>query len=378
MKILFVTLAPFSGSGSGMIRNKALIQGICSLGHDVDVLTVGSNKLQVSDNSSLSNRIKIFYAGENKMYNQLSHQNSQTVSGLGLRMEKTIRYIAHKIYPWDYTMGIANNIKLNCLPNAEYDLVISSSNPYSAHRAVKKLINSGLRTKHWIQYWGDPLSNDVSRTNIVPEFILKRLEFNLLKSADEIVFVSPLTLSYEKKTHRRLKQKMKWLPIPYLKGTMPVSGTHISYLGDYYTKNRNIMPLYNALKKYGKPAVIAGDGDCILRPTDNLEIYSRCDVKPLVEKTRISVVLLNEHGTQIPGKLYHCAGSFVPILVICDGSIVDDVKQYFSKYDKFYFCENNVDSIISSLVVIDENYKLTEPIPDFSPEIISRAFLEQK
>lgn len=378
MKILFVTLAPFSGSGSGMIRNKALIQGIHSLGHDVDVLTVCSNKLQVSDNRTLSNGIKVFYAGENKLYNHLSHQNSPQVSGLSLCMEETIRYLAHKIYPWDYTMSIANNIELNCLPSAEYDLVISSSNPYSSHRAVKNMINKGLRTRRWVQYWGDPLSNDVSRTNIVPEFILKRLEFNLLKDADEIVFVSPLTLSYEKKTHKRLKQKMKWRPIPYLKGSMPVFGTYISYLGDYYTKNRNIMPLYNALKKYGKPAIIAGDGDCILKPTDNLKIYSRCDVRPFVEKTRINVVLLNEHGTQIPGKLYHCAGSFVPVLVICDGSIVDDVKHYFSKYDKFYFCENNVDSIISSLIVIDENYKLTEPILDFSPEIISRAFLGQE
>lgn len=375
MKILFVTLAPFSGSGSGMIRNKALIQGICSLGHDVDVLTVGSNKHQVSDNSVISERVKVYYAGENKMYNQLSHQSSKKVTGFSLFIENTIRYIVHKLYPWDYTMGIANNIELNCLPSFDYDIVISSSNPYSAHRAVKNLIKQGLHTKRWVQYWGDPLSNDASRTNLVPEFVLKRLEYRLLKGADEIVFVSPLTLSYEIKTHRRLKQKMKWLPIPYLKETKPVSGTHISYFGDYYTKNRNIIPLYDALKKYGKPAIIAGDGDCILSPTDKLELYSRCDVKPLVDKTRINVVLLNAHGTQIPGKLYHCAGSFVPVLVVCDGNIVDDVKHYFSKYDKFFFCENNVDSIVSSLHAIDENYHLTEPISDFSPEKIAIEFL---
>lgn len=272
-------------------------------------------------------------------------------------------------------MNIANSFGVECLPSSKYDVIISSSNPYSSHRAVSRLIQKGIKANQWIEYWGDPLSNDVSRTNLVPEFILRHLEYNLLKDADKVVFVSPLTMEYEKRVHCDIKKKMSWLPIPYLNITSYQSGEYISYFGDYYKKNRNIMPLYEALVEFGRPSIIAGDGDCEIESQGNVKVYPRCNIRPFVEKTRVLVVVLNKQGTQIPGKFYHCAGSSVPVLVICDGSIVNDVKKYFSSYEKYWFCENSKNSIKEALLQIDSEYRLSEPINDFRPEKIAIDFL---
>lgn len=367
-----MTLYPYFSNNSAMVRNRALIHGLCLNGNYVDVLTISNNKYQIYNSVEKENKVNLYYAGENKLYNQISHQNKSKVSWFGYFSEKIIRKIVHKIYPWDYTMHIARHISISKIPNKHYDMVVSSSNPYSSHVAVSRLIKQGLSFGRWVQYWGDPLSNDVSKTNWIPEIILRKIEAKLFKGAYKIVFVSPLTLEYEAKTHKSIKDKMTWLPIPYKEKMLTSPSSEcISYFGDYYKKNRDIYPLYRSLKCYGKQAIIAGDGDINLQATNNLQILNRCDINQYLINTRILVVILNKYGTQIPGKLYHCARADVPVLVICERENSMRLRSYFKKYDKYHFCDNNVECILEAIKRINNNYKRSAPIAEFRADKIA-------
>lgn len=59
------------------------------------------------------------------------------------------------------------------------------------------------------------------------------------------------------------------------------------------------------------------------------------------EDADLLIVLLNKKGTQIPGKIYHYAGTNKPILIILDGDRKEEIKEYLSLFNRFYFCENN-------------------------------------
>ncbi len=375
MKILFITLYSYYSNNSGMMRNRALVRGLVDCGHRVDIVTTKTNKLQETIDIDDNGISAIYYAGDNKLYDYVTSQKSKP-SKIKLWIESCLRKVYHKLYPFDYTMGIAKAIDVKLLDNKEYDIIISSSNPWSSHVAARNFIKQGLKYKKWIQYWGDPLSNNISNTTILPECILKRLERQLFKGADKVVFVSPLTYEYEKSIHNNFAKIMTWLPIPYTRKQYFKGNRYISYFGDYVSTTRNIMPFYEAAQDIDAEFIIAGNSDIRLESSKKIKVLNRCDISKYMKDSKILVVLLNKSGTQIPGKIYHNAGTNIKVLVICDGEMEDEIEKYFTKYERYVFCKNTIEDITKKLNYMLADKNAVKPIDEFDTENITQRFLE--
>ena len=102
---------------------------------------------------------------------------------------------------------------------------------------------------------------------------------------------------------------MEFLPIPYSKKLIYSRNknkkTTIGYFGDFYTRNRNIKNLYNAIESQkDKKLTICGNSDLELDSKKNIQIYDRQSIKKIrefEENIDILVCVCNIKGTQIPG-----------------------------------------------------------------------------
>lgn len=377
MKVLFVCLYPFFANNSGMMRNRALINGLIQNGHTVDVISINNNRLQKTIDAGNCGVSHFYFAGSNKLYDAITNQTNKKRSSIKAVAEKVLRRLFHAFYPFDYTMKIAKRINISILDGKDYDLVISSSNPLSSHRAVKELSKQGLHYKSWIQYWGDPLSYNISNTTILPDFFLRTLENKLFSKSNRIVFVSPLTLDYEAKYHSRYRNKMSWLPIPYLEEKHYHGGKYISYFGDYIKKTRNIVPFFEAANELKTPTIIAGTSDLKLESTEYVRILDRGDISDYMDNTAVLVVILNRYGTQIPGKIYHFAGTNIKCLIVCDGSNSDSIKKHFEMFgERFVFCDNKKDDIVSALRLMLRDQKPVFPISNYSCKAVAKQMID--
>ena len=224
------------------------------LGHNVDILTIYpydySIQVKALDLSQYGTIIRL---------NQSRNGSKKLVSpkkGANNLMSRLIRTIYHRVMPFDSSYFLIKSLHVDLLPKKKYDTIISSSDPKTSHLAVKRLINNGLLYNNWIQYWGDPLANDITSKLIYPKSLLIRLERQLIKSANKIIYVSPITLEEQSSYFKDLAQKMTFLPIPYEKERIyPQTYNNIftiGYFGFYLKAVRNIMPLYNAVKNSKK------------------------------------------------------------------------------------------------------------------------------
>jgi hypothetical protein len=84
---------------------------------------------------------------------------------------------------------------------------------------------------------------------------------------------------------------------------------------------------------------------------------------------------MNKKGTQIPGKIYHDAGTNLPILIISDGDYGKDIEKYFDKYNRFRFCSNVTDDICSTLEEMINDYSLLNPLKEFDRLEIAKSFI---
>ncbi len=123
---------------------------------------------------------------------------------------------------------------------------------------------------------------DITRKNIYPRFILRVLEKKILKNANKIIYVSPFTLKQQQNLFPSFKTKMMFLPPAYAISSHNQQNNKkdksqndkyvISYIGSYPSKIRNIMPLYDAIKKLNNSfkTYIIGDSDISLQQTANI------------------------------------------------------------------------------------------------------------
>ncbi|MBV1709959.1 MAG: hypothetical protein KMY54_08880 [Erysipelothrix sp.] len=292
-----------------------------------------------------------------------------------------VRWLYHKLSIYDFTIMIAKAADKSLCKHATYDIIISSSDPKSSHVAVKKLLKSGLNCTHWIQYWGDPLAFDITNQTIWPTFILKTIEKSLVKDADKVVYVSPFTLDQQQKGFRRFAHRFAFLPIPYrkineyaLREQYPLD---CCYLGDYYTRSRNILPFIEAVNHLGLRTVIAGNSDIEIKGKNItvLNRISQTEVADIEQQSRILICLLNHKGNQIPGKLYHYAASNKPILVIVDGDDSLKMEQYLLSFDRFEFCANDSIMIEAKLSLMLSEEKTYMPSERLNPRSIANQFL---
>ena len=177
---------------------------------------------------------------------------------------------------------------------------------------------------------------------------------------------------------------MKHIPLPYFDfsktDAVATEGWSFGYFGDYFSHTRNLVPFYEALVRSGHAGYIYGDSNEALTATDSIEISGRVtlDILDQVQaKTKVLVHLCNLHGGLIPGKIYHYSATSKPILFILDGTPEekDILRTYFSQFDRFYFCENHVDSILDTIDRICSDNRAWTRLDAFSPKAVVRQLL---
>lgn len=265
-----------------------------------------------------------------------------------------------------------------------YDLVISNSSPAASHKLVVNLSKkSRISYKRWIQIWEDPWYYDLYGGHSEK---IKEEEHFLLQQASEVYYVSPLTLEYQKKYYCDCAFKMKYIPLPYLKIYEEINVTEdknsFGYFGDYYSQTRNLLPFYKALVDSEFKGYIYGDSDLELKETKNIEIQGRTTLERLAKvqnKVHVLVHVCNLRGGQIPGKIYHYSSTKKPILFILDGTTAEKekIKSFFEKFDRYYFCENETESIRSAMLEIygESDNKLNIEVSAFEPKNVVKEIL---
>src|SRR5699024_6082318 len=120
---------------------------------------------------------------------------------------------------------------------------------------------------------------------------------------------------------------------------------------------------------------IVGDSDIKLKRTANINILKRQPIDNYEAESDLLVCMLNKSGTQIPGKVFHYAATNKPILLLLDGEHGNEIGKYFSEFNRYYICNNNIEEIenmIRQIIKKEENFK---PVHEFSSFNIAKELL---
>jgi hypothetical protein len=382
MKILFVVSKSVEVNTSASIRNSAVMSGLMELGHSVTLVsTMPDKKSEYYDDSLLPEGTKVIYLDNGSSQKIVDWLKRNTLLK-PLKRVVSKHKSATEIY--DSQKWIINHIsEVNF---DDYDCIISSSDPKSSHLFVyegmiKSAERFGERKKKWIQIWGDPFLGDVSIANIQGRDEIYNEEKKLVAVADLVYYVSTATLEAQKKNYPESADKMKHIPIPYLRKRIfklrdlqTAKSIELCYCGDYPSSYRDIRPLYDAVNSMdGTHLTICGTSDVKLNETDKVTIMPRQEhrkIEEIEEKADILVHLSNSSGTQIPGKIYQYSGTNKPILFILDGE-KEKTCSMFEKYNRFVFTENCVESIKNSIREIRSRANKWVPVNDFDKKRIA-------
>lgn len=391
MKILFISSSPLEYSSSANLRNLALIKGLDELGHEISTFTAepvkGSTYFDLSLDKVISTYVvKRYYIKAGNLY---SNFDSYKSNKLKAKIKKNIKKIAYNLLNsisiYDQRKRFVKKVKQFKIEE-KYDLIISSSDPKSSHLIAESLIESNpSMTKKWVQYWGDPFTNDINKRSRFSKKAIKKEESRILEKADIVVYVSPFTLEKQKSTFPSLSYKFRFIPIPYFSTNDTQVDNNmdpkyeLGYFGDYYSRDRNIKPLYNLAKKLKLKLIICGNSDVHIEKDDNIVVNSRVsldEVKKYEMESKILVCICNIKGTQIPGKVYHYAATRNPILIIVDGNNKEQLKSYFDKFDRYILCDNNEESIKSAILTIRKTNEDFSPATMLSPYYVADRFMQ--
>lgn len=383
MKILFVTSDPLEYNSSANMRNRAIIKGIIENGNQVSTLSAELNKKSIyADNSKLNLELKERYWIQDSIKIRVDKE------GRGKKIKKKIKEIIYNLYIkfsiYDPKKRLLKKLNVSQIKN-EFDLIISSSDPKSAHLLAEKLIKEKPNiTKKWIQYWGDPFLDDINKKSLFSKKLIKKEEERIISLCDKIVYVSPFTLEKQKKLYNKYSDKMEFLPIPYIKEKIykPNKNKNIvlGYFGDYRSQDRNIQPLYRLVSNNKNIQLnICGNSNLKLEQKENINIKARQPlsvIEKMEEKSDILVCICNSHGNQIPGKVYHYAATNKAILIIVDGEKQDNIKEYFETYNRFKICKNNEIDILKTVNIIMKEEKKYEPLYELNAQNIAKKLIK--
>lgn len=402
MNILFVTMVPFESNTSATIQNKGIIKGFVDLGHNVDVITIEPRVDSISYDDSMNDiynnirnqyfiKLNSNYAAvmQKKHNNQANNINVTTIN-----LKTSIRNIVKKIYDsvaiYDAQQTNVKQVSKLEIQYEFYDFIVSASDPKSSHLIVSRILknNPGIKAK-WIQYWGDPMFNDITRKKDWRDSLVKYHENKLISKADKVIYASPLTLNIQKLTYPNHSCKMDYASQVYVSGTVKnnISKTinnskiEVGYFGAYDSKIRNIKPLYDAALTSEYNLNICGPSDIKLKSTKNIKINGKVTYKIAVkmeEKSDILVTICNSTGTQIPGKIYYCAGYDKPIIVVLDGEYKLELRKYLESFNRYILCDNDPISIKKAIdnAVKKLNDNSFEISTQLTPKYMAKRILE--
>lgn len=379
MDILYISLSPFNSIYSCSIRNQSLIKGLLELGHRVDFLTV-ANEAGVERKSKLA---------PSPMH-RIVEINSASASKATKIKTRSLGYFGnlprlfyHRFFLFEFIGKAVGGFKINQLGKRNYDVVISSSDPKATHMFAKYVLEQGLKYKRWIQYWGDPLAIDITNKTIYPMWYKRRVESKLLNAADKVIYTSPFTLHRQREIFPDDAHKMVALPTPYFEGkdypTINHSRYVVGYHGNYHSMYRDIGPLLVACENLGPDFELdlVGGTDLHLKSRANINVYSATgDIEAFEQRSDLLVVLLNKRGTQIPGKVFHLAGTNKPILVIVDGEHRNELGIYLRGFKRYYVCNNEQGEIAAEIIRIKNKRVVYKADPKLSAASVAKHFLE--
>ena len=376
MNILFVSMVPFDSNTSATIQNKGIIKGLIELGHVVDIMTLKLNNNAISYDESMNDINSIvkntYYISLNPYYAKFmarkprnDNSNNKNSNRIMTKLKTGIRNIIKKVYDgisiYDAQKFNVRQVSKVKLDYTRYDVIISSSDPKSSHLIAEKIYKENRSCKaKWIQYWGDPMFIDITRKRDWRDKLVLYHEKRLIRQADKVVYASPLTLKIQKEIFPKYAYKMDYANQVYanlnkniaiLEKKSNNNKVTVGYFGAYKSDVRNILPLYNAAKVGSFNLYICGHSDLNLKSTTNIQVHGAVSYKEAInmeEKCDILVCICNSKGTQIPGKIYYCAGYNKPIIIVLDGEYKKELKEYFETFNRYILCENNEDSILKA------------------------------
>lgn len=383
MNILYVVSRAVEINTSASIRNHATIMGLIENGHQVTVVSAQPDSNHTAFDKSLT------INGAKKIYFKLGGLQSIAKVGRRWTFLNRIKPLAYQIL---YGNEIYDNMKsivnfIYEIDMTKYDLVISSSDPKSSHLFVDKLLEISNKKIPWIQIWGDPFADDITRSDNKNMARVEREESRLLSKADKIIYVSKITCETQKLRYSQNKQKMFYLPIPYYRQrragkAFPVfyKGVKLCYCGDYGSHIRNLKPLYEVVKELGMKLTVCGMSDLELKSLNGIQIFPRQNalrIREIEMESDVLIHLSNLSGTQIPGKIYQYVSTDKTILFILDGN-KQALQDIFSGYNRFIFVENNKEAIknaLENICSLRENVS-NEPVQYFSAKNIAKDLIK--
>lgn len=400
MKILVVAGYCLRVNSSANLCHLSYINGLLDCGHEVDLLTVSEKDMPIDQSIVIPplHRTIAFDAsfyerlgGRKRIHSAMTAPSKITGSAGSAPVHPNlvgyIKAIIRRLYGPHGTSVIWYQKAKQFRSDECYDLVISLSYPPVSHKLTAWLLQKKhLTAKQWVQIWEDPWYADIYGNAHTPE--VRREEAALLRMGKKILYVSPLTLLYQKQAFPEYADKMDWMPLPayYQAAQTNISFDTLSYgyFGDYAQQTRNLTPFYEAVKELGANATICGNSNPPLPSTDTIQVYPRLplsELKKHEDRTNVLVFLCNLRGGQIPGKIYQYAATNKLVLFILDGTPEEKqaLRDYFMQFKRFIFCENTKESILESLRDLLDRMpapELCTPLTRFEPKQIITEIIE--
>lgn len=410
MRVLYISGSCLTKNTSANMSHNSFVKGLLDNGADVDVVMPCDSWGEEDKRLPRWDNVKYFeyesYSFSDKIRNKFSNSGKKErlelketdtllevkenqIAKIKCKIRKLIKAFFYFIFPRDEIYPLEKTWIKNAKKfksDVQYDIMISNSSPAASHKLASILLDNGrIKTNRWIQIWEDPWYFDLYGGHSER---IREEEHYLLEKAQEIVYVSPLTLMYQKRYFQNCACKMRDVPLPFLKNeekSDQIDDDKISfgYFGDYYSQTRNLIPFYKALKESNFIGYIYGDTDIALASTDKIEVNGRVTLdilSTIQEQTRVLVHLCNLKGGQIPGKIYHYSATNKPILFIVDGSKEEKeiLVKHFSKYDRYYFVENDSRKILETMNLIINEKREFSMVEDFEPKNVIRKLIYEK
>jgi hypothetical protein len=385
--ILIVTAQAIENSTSSMIRILSIANALAEQGYQIDLITAFSDPDSIyhSEINHINRKINIIRIGQKKTTKGGKVQGKISASSW-------VNVISRKLYRKFDLFGASIELLFRgqgvdeLFYKIKYDYLISFSGPVVSHILSNKIIKKMEHKPYYIQQWGDPLTLNMADRTIVPSFIKRFIEYTLLKHSDKICYVSPITLMDQKLVFKDLSRKMSYTPTPSqfheIKNMEIENGElRLGYFGSYNSVARNISPLYQVISSLNNTRLLlVGDSDIKLQSRSNMSIESRVSkhvTNKLMTGCDVLICLLNISGNQIPGKVFHYSGTSKEILIVLDGENREKIKRYFSKYNRYSFCENNTGSISEAIKrYLNNGVPERSPLEKFSPGIVAIELLK--
>ncbi len=400
MKILVINGDCLTTNSSANLCHLSYIKGLVENGYAVDLISADTKNKNTDNLMHIPSEVTSYTYNGTSLYERGSHAvknvSSDQTAGDAYPKKKLKSIVLSKLKVYIracygiygiYKPFIRRAIKFKS--SVLYDYVISISTPTSSHYIAYKLIKKrNVKTKKWIQIWEDPWYSDIYGGHHTKKYF--NAEKKLLSYADKICYVSPLTLENQKNLFCEYANKMYWQPLPsyYTQENNPTINTELvfGYFGDYVPAARNLKPFYDAAVSSQIKVNICGKPHNLFKSTDNINIYPRLPLDklyPIEKDTNVLIFLCNKSGGQIPGKIYQYSATNKTILFILDGTNAEKkiLKNYFSKFNRYVFCENSEKDICTAINKIKSNDLIgveNIPLNCFNPQNIVNNILNEK